>query len=106
MLKGQAKKDYQKEYQRKHQREYRLRRKGSNQGLLTGSNQDVEGSNQVKAKLEAAGITLDGNKLSIESKPREYIPRYNPSIHKQGDKVLINGQVVIVPELDADGSPL
>ena len=36
----------------------------------------------------------------------EIIPRYDPRIHKAGDRVRMNGQVVVIPELDAEGNPI
>ena len=99
MLTGQAKTDYQREYMRKRRR--------SNTGL-TGSNKD-----DLSTKLESAGLTIEGNQLSISSKSSPIkqesntrIPLYNRRMHKQGDVVMLGGQVVTVPELDADGNPL
>lgn len=62
------------------------------------------------------GLILQGNKIvGIERQPatmpQEFIPLYNPSLHRTGDKVKMRDrqgktQVLIVPELDVDGNPI
>jgi len=109
MLTGQAKR----EYQRTHQKAYRLRHKGSNQGLITRSNQD-----DVKTLLEAQGLTLEGNRIvgtakqAVVSSESVTVPLYNPSVHKPGARVLVRPPYgkreieIVIPEIDADGHPV
>jgi hypothetical protein len=64
-------------------------------------------------RLVAAGLRIEGNKISLGSKQavaQPDLPIYNPTIHRPGDKVLVKvgGRLVpmIVPVLDGDGRPM
>ncbi len=66
----------------------------------------------VKPKLAAVGLKLDGNRIigfdkqAVQPRP----PLYNPAIHGPGDTVLLQrGKRMIptiIPRLDADGNPM
>jgi len=96
MLTGQAKKDYQREYMRKRRATMPVR------PVLDPSVRPVG----------ILGLRMDGNKIlgldktATPTMPKERPPVYNPVVSKPGDKVIYNGQVVTVPELDADGHPI
>ena len=68
----------------------------------------------IKAKLEKAGLTLDGNSIldAVQSRPvkEESLPRYNPAIHRPGDTVLVlRGKrwlPYLIPEVDASGQAI
>ncbi len=52
-------------------------------------------------------LGLDSNLKTVDIvQPKEEIPLYNPMKHHVGDKVRVNGRVVVIPELDADGNPI
>ena len=98
-LRGKAKKDYQREYMRR-------RRAGSNICVRPS----VLG---LTDRLTAVGLTMEGNKVIGATKRNDTpikIPLYNPSIHKAGDRVLVNSGEkligVVIPELDGDGNPM
>ena len=65
--------------------------------------QPNEPSPEVLAELDTA--MADPTRIDRGSFAK-YVPIYNPRIHKQGDRVLVNGKEVIVPELDGEGSPI
>ena len=56
-------------------------------------------------KLEIPGLKIEGNKI-VGVQPKLDIPRYNPKVHKEGDRVLrfFNNKwvEVTVPEIDLD----
>lgn len=68
---------------------------------------------KLAQRLAAAGLTVNGNKVSIGTKPgsvQPNVPVYNPSVHKPGDRVLVRSGSrlveAVVPRLDADGRPM
>jgi len=72
--------------------------------------------NDMKSKLAAQGIGLDGNRIlgltSKDVQPKETIPIYNPAMHKAGDRVLVRPPYskklieVTIPEVDMDGNAI
>ena len=50
--------------------------------------------------------TLRSKSSPIKQQSNTRIPLYNWQVHRPGDKVIIDGQVVTVPEMDMDGDPL
>ena len=71
------------------------------------------GSNikKLQPKLNIPGLKIEGNKIiGVELQPKvevlQPIPRYNPKVHKEGDRVLrfFNNKwvEVTVPEIDLD----
>lgn len=64
--------------------------------------------------VQPKGLIMQGNRISGVTKQSVQvdIPRYNPSIHKAGDRVLMQNpynkrwQAIIIPELDIDGNPM
>ena len=65
----------------------------------------------LQPKLNIPGLKIEGNKIiGVELQPKvevlQPIPRYNPKVHKEGDKVLrfFNNKwvEVTVPEIDLD----
>lgn len=63
-----------------------------------------------KPSLNILGIVVTGNKISHATRaiqPEEYIPWYDRTKHKQGERVRMRGnngrvQIVVVPELDGE----
>ncbi len=91
MLTGQAKRDYQRDYMRK--------RRASVRPTLDPVRPTRSELQSMIHKMEAE---------QPKEIKEEFIPWYNPQRHKTGDKVKIYDasgqmQIVIVPELDADG---
>ncbi len=65
-----------------------------------------------KAKTEYQREYMRKRRASVrplvrpEVQPETDIPLYNPSKHRAGDTVRVNGKVVRIPELDADGNAI
>ncbi len=109
-LKGQAKTDYQREYMRKRQGTKKPRA-----GLITRSNKPDIGSNKDESKQETlvelrkliSGDALKSKSSPLKEQSNSRIPLYNYTVHGPGDKVRMpDGQVVVIPDLDADGYPI
>ena len=115
-LKGQAKKNYQKEYMRDYMRTHRSKQSVKTQETplrpdLKGGeaplNQSLTPKQETLARLRQMTDALQSESSPLKTESNTRIPLYNYAIHGPGDRVRMpDGQVVMIPELDADGSPI
>ena len=113
-LTGEAKIRRQRERRRERRSEAPIAKlKPLTEALVKPPEQGV--TTEVRRKLENQGLKVDGNRILEATKSKSSpskeqasskIPLYNWQAPQVGQKVILNGQVVIVPELDADGSPM
>ena len=60
----------------------------------------------VQTRLEVARKALIVKPALYLNKDEGVIPNYDPTKHHPGDTVRMNGRVVTIPQLDADGQPV